>query len=463
MRELKNLISTEIVTVVCENLKIKSVKKDDDGKFVTKMVKAYDYKKKGDRGSVLGIIEDLSFEIPCEKLREEYLDKIDENKFDELLDYVIGTLFKTDNDDYAKKFLKLWMIDTKMKRFYTTEEKYPKNAIWLSLWSEKHSIGKGFFVNGLRDSFTYLFNGKTKSISFKDLNKQFKGFAASGAYICHADEADRVAKGQSDPNCTKNLITEKHINVEQKGVDNNEDHQNRISYISTTNQSVKHRILKDMEEDRRLGEIHIVDACEDFIKCSFDPKEMRRICEEMWKVCPVVDDELSMEVRTILLEETRVMAKTDFNERLEKLAEHFNWGDLDRNCEFKMYTDRKLYKVKWNTEVKKAYDTLFSTIGGWGTFQEMAMNIGFLYETWKDKKRGIKCYNLDFSKVADLVDSCGEDEDADIDVNIQLTAENQSGKPTKNDTMQNQKSDFAELPNNVDAMIDSLINGGSEK
>lgn len=405
LRELKSILSTEIVTTVCENLKIKSVKKDDDGKYVVKMVKAYDYKKKGDRANILKRIGELSFELPCEKLREEYLPKVDEKRFDELLDYVIGTLFKTENDDYAKKFIKLWMIDTKMKRFYLPDEKYPKNPIWLSLWSEKHSIGKGYFVNGLRKSFTELFNGKTKTIAFKDLSKQFKGFASSGAYICHADEADRVGKGESDPNSTKNLITEKNISVERKGVDNDEDYENRISYISTTNQSIKHRILKDMEEDRRLGEIHIVDACEEFKKCSFDPKEMRRICEEMWKVCPVVDDELAMEVRNILLGITRAMAITDFAERLEKLAEELDWGGLGTTCAFKMYDDRKMFKVKWNTEVKKSYDKLFQTIGGWTTFTEMAKNIGFLYTTWHDKKRGTMCYNLDFSKVANLVQS----------------------------------------------------------
>ena len=416
LREMKQTLVSEMVNLACSELKLKTkvAEKDKDGNITSwhiGMKPAYSYNKKADRNFVANKVVEYTHELPCEIIRDEYMTKIDEKKFDRYIDFVIGTLYKTDNDTNSKKFLKLWMIDTKMKRFYSPDDKFPKNPIWLSLWSEKHSIGKGYFVVALREQFKNLFNCKTKSVQFKDLTKQFKGFASSGAYICHIDENDRLEKGSSDPNTTKNLISEKYINAERKGVDNDEDYLNRMSFISTTNQRVNKKVMKDMEEDRRLGEIHIVDACVKFRNCSFPKKWIDDIARTMWECCPVDDSNLFGEVRTILLEDTRASANTEFNERLEKVAEQMRWGDYDNTFTFKMYRDKKLFRVKWNTDVKKAYDSIFGSIGGWGTFQEMAVNIGFLYVTWKDRKRGIKCYNLDFSKLQCDTNECQPIED----------------------------------------------------
>lgn len=423
LREMKQTLISEMVHLACSSLKLKTRIQDldKDGKPSGShigMKPAYIYNKKSDRTFVSNKISEYTHELPPEILRDEYMSKIDEKKFDRYLDFVIGKLYKTDNDANSKKFLKLWMIDTKMKRFYSPDEKFPKNPIWLSMWSEKHSIGKGYFVVALREQFANLFNCKTKSILFKDLVKQFKGFASSGAYIIHIDENDRMEKGTSDPNSTKNLISEKYISAERKGVDNDEDYLNRMSFVSTTNQRVNKKVMKDMEEDRRLGEIHIVDACPRFKTCSFPKKWIDSIARAMWECCPVDDSNLFGEVRTILLEETRATANTEFIERLEKVAEQMSWGDTDKTFTFKMYRDQKLFRVKWNTDVKKAYDSIFGTVGGWGTFQEMATNIGFLYLTWKDKKRGIKCYNLDFSKLpvdADDADDADESQPAEYE------------------------------------------------
>lgn len=297
LREMKQTLISEIVNLACSELKLKTkvAEKDKDGNITSwhiGMKPAYAYNKKADRNFVANKVSEYTHELPCEVLRDEYMTKIDEKKFDRYLDFVIGTLYKTDNDVNAKKFLKLWMIDTKMKRFYSPDDKFPKNPIWLSLWSEKHSIGKGFFVVALREQFKNLFNGKTKSVQFKDLQKQFKGFASSGAYICHVDENDRIQKGSSDPNTNKNLISEKYVNAERKGVDNDEDYLNLMSFISTTNQRVNTKVMKDMEEDRRLGEIHIVDACVRFRKCSFPKKWIDDIARTMWECCPVDDSNL---------------------------------------------------------------------------------------------------------------------------------------------------------------------------
>lgn len=421
LREMKQNLTSEIVHTICSTLKLKTkvADKDKDGNvtgYHIGMKPAFDYNKKSDRNFLMSRISETTNEIALDTLRNEYMKFIDEKKFDKYVDFVIGTLYKTEDPENAKRFLKLWMIDTKMKRFYNQDEKFPKNPIWLSLWSEKHSIGKGFFVVALREQFKELFNCKTKSLQFKDITKQFKGFASSGAYICHIDENDRLAKGTSDPNTIKNLITEKYVNAERKGIDNDEDYENRMSFISTTNQSIKSKVQKDMEEDRRLGEIHITGACKRFRDCNFPKKWMDDLCNKMWKCCPVDDSGLYETVRETLLEDTRAMATSEFLERLEKVSEKMRWGDFDKNLTWHMYTDKRLTRIHWNTEVKKAYDEIFGSIGGWGTFQEMAINLKFLYYTWHDKKRGTKCANIDFTRLPQYNDEYNEEESLDESV-----------------------------------------------
>ena len=335
-------------------------------------------------------ILESKFPLRLSTMREHYLKLIDEPKFDKLLTHLLKDLYHVEDFESAFKFFKLWMINVKMKRLYlrhsTDGEEYrnPKTPIWLSLWSEHHSIGKGFVVQSLRLTFEELFNANTKTIQFKDFTKQFKGFIQEGTYICHADEADRLEKGTSDQNSVKTGISEWRVNAEQKGVDNTSDHDNNQSYISTTNTRVNYMIVKDMEVDRRLAEIHIVGACEKFMRNEMGEDEMNELTRNMWISCPVEPKGLDLEVRDIILNVSRRVAEREFYERLWKLVKVMSWFDTDNDkgkSDEKYVLLSRAKRVHWTTEVYDAYKKAYPIIGGWSNFENYAKNIGFLYQT----------------------------------------------------------------------------------
>lgn len=357
-----------------------------------------------------GILKQMYVGINPKNLRDHYAGVVDERRFDELLTWLLKDRWTVENFETAFMFFKLWMMNVKMKRFFSPVHevnKWPKTPIWLSIRSTKHSIGKGFVVGSLRSAFEYLFNSPTKNVTFGDTGKQFKGFGI-GNFICHLDEFDRVQKGCWDPNSIKNLISEIKVSIERKGIDNTKDTTNYMSFISTTNQDVRGMVQKVMETDRRFAEIIITDACEDFLKTRIGYDEIMEFCKELWVTCPfeVGPSRLDCKVKDILLAESGKLAEVNFVERLFKIAKQMGWGRMSGE-EFKMH-DHGIQKVSLR-DIEKAHDKEYSF--GWSSWKDMAKDRGFM-STYKN---GV--FKVDFSAVADEVrdymDNRKDEEDED--------------------------------------------------
>lgn len=399
LEEVTQYVQCMVMESIRDNILVKKRMKTDDGD------KEYWGCPLKDKMKLPNRILESTFQLKSSKVRDAYIGKIDEAEFDKTLTHLLKDLYKVEDFDTAFKFFKLWLINTKMKRFFTRSgegRRNPKTPIWLSLWSELHSIGKGFVVESMRETFEELFNANTKTLQFKDFNKQFKGFVGNGNYICHCDEMDRLEKGTSDPNTIKTMISEKRLNAERKGVDNTSDHDNNLSFISTTNQRVDYMIIKDMEEDRRLAEIHIVGACDLFVQNGMSEEDINKLTTKLWITCPVEPNGLDKEVRDILLSTTRDMARQDFFERLRKLMQAMGWGGINEDGVFVPTTKGKM-RVAWTTEVRDAYGKIFQNIGGWGNFTNYALNLGFVYRTSGGK------WNVNFGMVKEGLENTNED------------------------------------------------------
>lgn len=395
LEEMTQYVSCMVLDSILDNILVKKHMKTDSG------IEEYWGCPLTDRTRLPNRILESTFPLKSSKVREAYMGKIDEAEFDKSLTYLLKELYKVEDFDSAFKFFKLWMINAKMKRFYTRVgegSKNPKTPIWLSLWSEFHSIGKGFVVGSMRETFEQLFNANTKTIQFKDFNKQFKGFVGNGNYICHCDEMDRLEKGTSDPNTIKTMISEKKVNAERKGVDNTSDYDNNLSFISTTNQRVDYMIIKDMEVDRRLAEIHIIGACDLFMQNAMSEDEINKFTTKLWLTCPVEPNGLDKEVRDIILSTTSDMAKQEFSERLRKLMQSMGWGGINEDGVFTPFTKGRK-RVSWS-ETRVAYTKIFQEVGGWSNFTNYALNHGILERSEKGGH-----YILDFGVAASVLDA----------------------------------------------------------
>ena len=356
---------------------------------------------RADQEACFRIVRELSYPISCEELASAYGDKVNEKRFDEILTKLLKELWTVKDFDSAFKFFKLWMMNVKMKRFHShlgCQDNWPKVPIWLAIRSPLHSIGKGFVVGGLRYSFTRLFNTPTKSVTLKELTSRFKGFA-NGNYICHIDEKDRVGSDSYDPNQVKNLVSENSISVEDKCVTNSRDKTNFMSFISTTNQSVRNMCQMVMETDRRFAEIEITDVCDVFKKSKMSYEELYDMCDELWLTCPFEFDEglksedrLDNQVKKIIFDESSTNANTEWIDRYIEVAKIEGWGTIT-STGFVPKTSgiQKIHIGK----VKKTHDSIFGS--GGGNFMDMAENKGVI-STYKN---GV--YKIDFSKVADEV------------------------------------------------------------
>ena len=403
LSETTDFVASMVMQSIVDNILVKKRAVGEDGPF------EYWACPLKDRTKLPKCVVESTFPLKTSTVREHYLGMVDEQEFDKTLEHLLKDLYHVEDFKSAFKFFKLWMVNVKMKRLYTRRGEFhrnPKTPIWLSLWSEHHSIGKGFVVESMRETFEELFNANTKSLQFKDFNKQFKGFVGNGNYICHCDECDRLEKGTSDPNTIKTMISEKRVNAEQKGVDNTADHANNLSFISTTNQRVDYMIIKDMEVDRRLAEIHIVGACDEFMRNEMSEDEINELTRKLWTTCPVEPNGLDKEVRDILLENTREMARHDFYDRLKKLMRAMGWGSIDEDGEFAPTTHGKML-VSWNTKVRDMYMKEFPFIGGWNNFTNYATNIGFVYRTNCGK------WSVNFNIVKDGLDEQTDKEESE--------------------------------------------------